>query len=237
MYRQWCWCGQSYLFYKGLLCVPQLLWFGQVQNKNHWHITSEWIMKETTWGHSAWTTHVSSFSWPDVVCCHRHFNQFGEKGATTKLPEMGHIFCLYRRAIHSICWCGQHLALNKFRGENRGKWKGWQPLRVEPRTPLAWAASDLPLSNDSQTTTNPHNPSMSWWFWRHILSGCNWSIQYHLCRTCRGLWGLVVVWLSWLSMREDALSIWSLALNVIAWVCTYITATSWGIVWNWYLSF
>ena len=160
MYRQWCWCGQSYLFHKGLLCVPQLLWFGQVQNKNHWHITSEWIMKETTRGHSAWTTHAGSFSWPDVVCCHWHFNQFGEKGATTKFPEMGHILCLYRRAIHSICWCGQHLALNEFRGENRGKWKGWQPLRVEPRTPLAWAASDLPLSNDSQTTTNPHNPSI-----------------------------------------------------------------------------
>ena len=35
-----------------------------------------------------------------------------------------------------------------------------------------------------------------------ILSGCqNWGIQYHLCSTYRGLWGLVVVWLSWLSGR------------------------------------
>ena len=33
----------------------------------------------------------------------------------------------------------------------------------------------------------------SWW---HILSGCrvcDWGIQWHLCSTYRGLWGLVVV--------------------------------------------
>ena len=36
--------------------------------------------------------------------------------------------------------------------------KGRQPPGVEPRIPLAWAASALPLSHDSQTTTNPHNP-------------------------------------------------------------------------------
>ena len=30
------------------------------------------------------------------------------------------------------------------------------PPGVEPRTPLAWAASTLPLSYDSRTTTNPH---------------------------------------------------------------------------------
>ena len=41
-------------------------------------------------------------------------------------------------------------------------------------------------------------------FWRHMLSGCqvcDWGIQYHLCNTYKGLWGLVVVWLSWLSGR------------------------------------
>ena len=55
---------------------------------------------------------------------------------------------------------------------------------------------------------------LSWWrefsgqplmeFWWHILSGCqvcDWGIQYHLCSTYRGLWGLVVVRLSWLSGR------------------------------------
>ena len=31
-------------------------------------------------------------------------------------------------------------------------------------TPLAWAASALPLSHDSQTTTNPHNPLL------HVLT-------------------------------------------------------------------
>ena len=58
---------------------------------------------------------------------------------------------------------------------------------------------------------------LSWWrefssqplteFWLHTLSSCqvcNWGIQYHLCRTHRGLWGLVVVRLSWLSGRALA---------------------------------
>ena len=43
-------------------------------------------------------------------------------------------------------------------GKNRRKWKRRQLPGVEPRTPLAWAASALPLSHDSRTTTNPHNP-------------------------------------------------------------------------------
>ena len=41
----------------------------------------------------------------------------------------------------------------------------------------------------------------------HILSGywvCDWGIQHHLCSACRGLWGLVVVQLSWLSGRALA---------------------------------
>ena len=52
-------------------------------------------------------------------------------------------------------------------GENRGKWKGRQLPGVEPRTPLAWAASALPLSHDSRTTTNPHNPLcvLHRWYW------------------------------------------------------------------------
>ena len=44
-------------------------------------------------------------------------------------------------------------------------------------------------------------------FWRHILRSsqmCDWGIQYHLCSTYRGLWGLVVVRLSWLSGRTLA---------------------------------
>ena len=41
-------------------------------------------------------------------------------------------------------------------GENRGKWKGRKPPGIEPRTPLACAASTVPLSHDNQTTTSPH---------------------------------------------------------------------------------
>ena len=52
-------------------------------------------------------------------------------------------------------------------GENRGKWKGQQSSWVEPRTPLAWTASALPLNHDSHTTTNPHNPLcvLHRWYW------------------------------------------------------------------------
>ena len=39
------------------------------------------------------------------------------------------------------------------------------------------------------------------------LSGCqacNWGIQYHLCSTYSGLWGLIVVWLVWLVISGRA---------------------------------
>ena len=81
-------------------------------------------------------------------------------------------------------------------GENRGKWKSRQPPGVEPRTPLAWAASALPLSHDSRTTTNPHNLLCI-----EDCEGCqmcDWGIQY------RGIVRVVVVRLSWLSGRALA---------------------------------
>ena len=74
-------------------------------------------------------------------------------------------------------------------GENRGKWKSQQSPGVEPRTPLAWAASALPLSHNSRTTTNPHNPLCilpDVWLrhfsticaaWGKMLSVLVWSIE------------------------------------------------------------
>ena len=86
--------------------------------------------------------------------------------------------------------------------QNKGKCK--RP-GVEPR--------HLWLSHQC-SATEPWQPVLSWWwefsgksimeFWQHMLSGCqvcDWGIQYHLCSTYRGLWGLVVVCLSWLSGR------------------------------------
>ena len=52
-------------------------------------------------------------------------------------------------------------------GEN---WKGWQSLGVKPRTPLAWAASALPLSHNSWAITNPHNPLYALHKWTKCLS-------------------------------------------------------------------
>ena len=75
----------------------------------------------------------------------------------------------------------------------------------------------------------PLSMCISWWrkifsqpptkFWRHILSGCqvcNWGIQYHLCSTYRGLWGLVIVQLSWLSGR-------ALAAPEVSWIQLLVT--------------
>ena len=52
-------------------------------------------------------------------------------------------------------------------GKNRGNWKSRQSPGVEPRTPLAQAASALPLSHNSRTTTSPHNPLyvLHKWYW------------------------------------------------------------------------
>ena len=79
--------------------------------------------------------------------------------------------------------------------------------------------------NDIASTTVINKPDLSivmlhlcsWWsefsgqtlteFWWHILSSCqvcDWGIQYHPCSIYRGLWGLVVVQLSWLSGRALA---------------------------------
>ena len=71
----------------------------------------------------------------------------GDGGETRTSPTKG--------AIIKMLW-----------GESRGK--GQQSPGIEPRMPLACAASALPLSYDARTTTNPHNPYVcpefdSWW--------------------------------------------------------------------------
>ena len=46
------------------------------------------------------------------------------------------------------------------RGKNRGKWKGWQPLGVELRTPLAWAAMQC-SATELQQPDNQQTPQSS----------------------------------------------------------------------------
>ena len=53
--------------------------------------------------------------------------------------------------------------------------KGRQPPGIEPRTPLAWAASALPLTHDSRTTTNPHNPLYVLHKWSSLVNIVRWS--------------------------------------------------------------
>ena len=57
-------------------------------------------------------------------------------------------------------------------GKNRGKWKSQQASGVKPRTPLAWAATALPLSYNNWTTTNPHNLL-------YVLHRWDWMPQSH----------------------------------------------------------
>ena len=66
---------------------------------------------------------------------------------------------------------------------NRGKWKSRQSPGVEPRTPLAWTASALPLSHNSRTTTNPHDPLCildRWYNPLCILGRWYWMPQLHI---------------------------------------------------------
>ena len=63
--------------------------------------------------------------------------------------------------------------------------------------PLPWATSALPLSHNSRRSTNPHNPP-------YVLHRWYWMPQLHTWQAYRGLWGLVVVRLSWLSGRALA---------------------------------
>ena len=73
--------------------------------------------------------------------------------------------------------------------------------------PLAWAASALPLSHDSQTTTNPHNPLyvLHRWYW--MLQSHTWQPQsvaaryvtsaaggYFCLTTSKFLWVFVEKW-------------------------------------------
>ena len=52
-----------------------------------------------------------------------------------------------------------HAEIRGFLGvlrQNRGKWKGWQPLGIEPRTPICLLQAVL--CHDNRTTTSLHNP-------------------------------------------------------------------------------
>ena len=99
--------------------------------------------------------------------------------------------------------------------EEAGCWRGW----TQDTSGLSHQLDSF-ISSVRQDTLecleweNRSTWILSWWrefsgrplteFWHHILSGCqvcDWGIQYHLCSTHRGLWGLVVVQLSWLSGR------------------------------------
>ena len=53
--------------------------------------------------------------------------------------------------------------------------KGRQSLGVEPRIPLAWAASALPLTHNSRTITNPHNPLYALHRWYQMPHTHTWQ--------------------------------------------------------------
>ena len=75
-------------------------------------------------------------------------------------------------------------------GWKERKVKGRQLLGVEPRTPLAWATSALPLSHDSQMTTNPHNPLLLLYLeWAvQQKTRWRWSMDHNLVPLCTLLW-------------------------------------------------
>ena len=103
----------------------------------------------------------------------------------------------------------------RYLGKSRGKWKGRQSLGVEPRTPLAWAASVLPLSHDSWTTLTGSTECLSCTPGYHFFSitrfslppnrfaaeGCYRSCLYYgHCQRfsvhfAHQVWHMIVTWL------------------------------------------
>ena len=71
-------------------------------------------------------------------------------------------------------------------GENRAKWNGQQSPWVKPRTTLVWATSVLPLSHDSQTTTNPHTYNYVL-HRRYYVKAFSTTCAVHI-EDCEGMW-------------------------------------------------
>ena len=98
-------------------------------------------------------------------------------------------------------------------GENKRKWKGLQPPGVEPRTPLAWAASPLPLSDDSRTTC-VRLPVAAGLFtsslYFHLITS---ELIYFQCEACVYMCVCVCVHVFYLVEGHIAHSIWSLCHN------------------------
>ena len=55
-----------------------------------------------------------------------------------------------------VKWIASHQEFRCYVAKIEESVKGRQPLGVEPRTPLAWATSALPVSYGNRTITNPH---------------------------------------------------------------------------------
>ena len=87
-------------------------------------------------------------------------------------------------------------------GANRRKLKGRQSLGVKLRTPLA-ATQYVPLELHKKSTGkfSPSGKNPCWVVSHSKCSEHEAFGSYHLCSTYRGMWGLVVVWLSWLIGR------------------------------------
>ena len=99
------------------------------------------------------------------------------------------------------------LKINDFKCYEARKWKGLQFPGVESRIPLAWAASALPLSHDSQATINPHHPL-------HVLHSGARCYSLPPVQSCRGLWEMVVVRLLCIAQWQ---SISSSSQGVLGW--------------------
>ena len=111
---------------------------------------------------------------PECFSCH-------QAKVTTEAFSMKHYkLKLVTNNHHSLRASCLTLEIKEFRcyeanikeNEKAGSFRESNPARI----PLAWAASALPLSYDSRTTTNPHNPLyvLHRWYWMpQTLSMCH----------------------------------------------------------------
>ena len=113
-------------------------------------------------------------------------------------------------------------------GKNRRSEKAGSHWESNPGHPLAWAASALPLSHDSQTTTNPHNPlyvqlSLPLFENLHILSSTMHMVSifthYAICE-----WHLVG---AYVAVHLQYISLYSWSVSSVNHVTTVIWPTDW----------
>ena len=107
--------------------------------------------------------HVCSFAWVSTIMITCHLYKLLAKRAYILIKDRLYIQmvtydAVWRPILPNNCQENSSSMLACYKAKLEKSEKGQQLQGIEPRTLLAWAASALPLTYDSQTSNNRHNP-------------------------------------------------------------------------------